>query len=128
MDDIDEFSSTEESFIEEESIIQSEKYFISRADEFPTAMFYVSIPVFELDTIISKNDILCIKCMFKCCCYANRPRQSLYYICRKPEKNITNRDLINCLIENNYEPECDHDFLEEFVYMTDGQVYPFFTI
>ena len=131
MDDIDEFTESEsvdENFIEEEPHLRSEKYFISNPDEFPTAMFYVNIPIYELDTIVCRYDTLCIKCMFRCFCYTDRPKQSEYYICKKNGGNITNRDLINCLIENGYEPECDHDFLEEFVRMTEGQVYPFFTI
>jgi hypothetical protein len=95
-------------------------------DDFPDANFTVCIPSNELDEVIINKEIVAIKCAFVCHCYDHFLRKTEFYICRKQSMGITNRDLINCLIENNYYNDCDHSFLEEFCVDTESQVSPFF--
>ena len=89
---------------------------------FPNAQFFVSFPLDELDKVVINSEKVAIKCDFNCYCYHNHPRNSEYFICKKSIKGITNRDLVNCLIENNFDPICDHSFLEEFQVDTPSQV------
>lgn len=95
------------------------------ADDFPQAQFTVCIASNELDKIVVNKEIVAIKCEFNCPCYTHY-RKPEFYICRKNQMGITNRDLINCLIENGYYSVCEHTFLEEFFLDTESQVSPFF--
>ena len=93
-------------------------------NDFPNAQFTVCIETKDLDKIVINKEVLAIKCNFNCPCYTYRKPE--YYICRKKSMDITNRDLINCLIENGYIADCDHIFLEQFCIDTESQVSPFF--
>jgi hypothetical protein len=93
-------------------------------NDFPYAQFTVCIPSKDLDKVVIDKSIVAIKCSFNCSCYTYRKPE--YYICKKHSKFITNRDLINCLIENGYYSACDHIFLENFFLDTESQVSPFF--
>ena len=93
--------------------------------QFPNASFSIGIALKEIDSVVINTDQVAIKCDFNCYCYDAVPRISEYFICKK-EKNITNRDLINCLIENNFDTNCNHHFLELFEIKSSGQVEPFF--
>ena len=86
--------------------------------------FVNCIPSWEINKIVSFNNIIAIKCEFKCCCYSFS-RNSEYFIC-KSKSFITKRDLLNCLTENNFNPRCDHYFLEDFDINTESQVTAFF--
>ena len=90
--------------------------------QFSDAQFSISLPLVELDNVIVSSNKVAIKCDFNCYCYHHHPRNSEYFICNKSTKDITNRDLINCLIENNFDTGCDHNFLEQFQIDTESQV------
>jgi hypothetical protein len=90
----------------------------------PNLNFNICIKVNDLDKVIMENKVV-IKCDFDCYCYSDNPRTSEYFICKK-EKNITNRDLINCLIENKFDTQCNHCFLEKFEITSECQVKPWF--
>jgi hypothetical protein len=94
-------------------------------DDFPDAQFTVCIETKDLDKVIVNKEIVAIKCDFICPCYTIY-RKPEFYICRKETMDITNRDLINCLIQNDYYSNCDHIFLEQFCIDTESQVSPFF--
>lgn len=85
------------------------------------ADFTVCIESNELDKVIINKELVAIKCKFNCLCY-EIPRKTEFYICKKQSIGITNHDLINCLIENNFYTDCDHSFLEEFCIDSDVQV------
>jgi len=112
---------SESEFDEEEYNAEMEEIDI----QFPNINFSVCIKLIDLDKVIIDNHIVSIKCGFNCYCYDGNPRISEYFICKK-EKNITNRDLINCLIDNKFDPRCNHHFLEYFDIRSSGQVEPFF--
>ena len=86
--------------------------------------FINCIPSWEINKIVSFNNIIAIKCEFNCNCYSFS-RNSEYFIC-KSKTFITKRDLLNCLTENNFNPRCDHYFLEDFDINTESQVTAFF--
>ena len=90
--------------------------------QFPDAQFSISLPLAELDNIVINSNKVAIKCDFKCYCYSESPRISEHFICNKSKKGITNRDIVNCLIENKFDPGCDHRFLEQFDVDTDSQI------
>ena len=75
------------------------------------------------ETVID-DDIVCIKCDFNCGCVPLRKTE--YYICRKEIKNITNQDLIDCLVYNGFIPCKWHTYLKNFLYNSPAQVTPFF--
>ena len=93
--------------------------------QFPNSKFSISLPLIDIDNVVISTGQVAIKCGFNCYCYSEAPRISEFYICKK-EKNITNRDLINCLIDNNFDTGCDHSFLEQFEISSSGEVEPFF--
>jgi len=86
---------------------------------FPNANFTVCIPSKCIDRVLLQTNTVAIKCEFKCPCYPERIPE--FYICKK-ENFITNRDLINCLIENNFYPWCRCIFLDYFSINTSSQV------
>lgn len=93
--------------------------------QFPDALFSISLSLDELDNVVINSNKVAIKCDFKCYCYSQAPRNSEYFILES-KKGITNRDLINCLIENKFETGCDHCFLEQFEINSPSQVSPWF--
>jgi hypothetical protein len=109
----------------EDSVNQIDQ-FENIEDEFPGIKFSIFIPRAQLDNIIADRDILSIKYIFDCHCYQNNPRRTEFYFCKKKTKGITNRDLINCLVKNNFDPQCNHIFLECFDLNTEAQVTPWF--
>ena len=84
------------------------------------------IPTWQSNEVLIKTDIVAIKCEFNCYCYHYIPRKTEYFICRNMSGKITSQDLIECLINNNFDPGCNHYFLEEFLVETPGQVVPLF--
>jgi hypothetical protein len=89
--------------------------------EFPEALFVVAIDKSELDDIISESDQIMIKQEFTCYCF-NVKRDPLYYHIKvSPGQNLTNRYVINELIEQKMNLECNHMFLEGFIQKTDVQ-------
>ena len=93
--------------------------------QFPNSKFSISLPLVDIDNVVINTGPVAIKCDFNCYCYSEAPRISEFYICKK-EKNITNRDLINCLIDNKFDTKCNHHFLEGFEITSSGQVEPYF--
>ena len=92
-------------------------------DIFPNSLF--NICNLKLDRVIIYNDIVCIKCAFNCYCYSEAPRIPEYFICRHPGY-ITVRNLIDCLVDNNFNPMCNHNYLEAFEVTSEAQVIPWF--
>ena len=95
-------------------------------NDFQEALFTNCIPSWQSNEVIMDTTIVAIKCEFNCYCYHYNPRKTEYYICRKQFGKITSKDLICCLIDNNFNPGCNHYFLEDFLVQTDAQVVPLF--
>jgi hypothetical protein len=105
---------------------ESEEDYSEIERQFNDANFSISMSLRKIDKTIINNNIVAVKCNFKCYCYSGFPRNSEFFICRSTTNKITNRDLINCLIGNNFDTGCDHQFLEGFDINTEGQVSPYF--
>jgi hypothetical protein len=104
---------------------------------FPNSKFIICIELNNLNNILSSNkEKLIIKCEHNCYCYENNKRKSEYFIVngnnglhpsRLAGNNIiTVKDCIQSLVDNNYDTECNHIFLEGFNLITESQIEPFF--
>ena len=116
VDDNDE----EELTLEQEQEINDE---IAWMDErFKDANFTVSIPKNELDDLLSEEPQIIIKQTFTCPCYncecCDRPMNKFFCI---TNDNMTQANVIDELIKQNLECDCDHNFLEGFDQETDIQ-------
>ena len=79
---------------------------------FPDAKFSISIGLEELDDVITEQPHIVIKHAHKCYCYDEAPKQTeFYYI---SGDRITNKLVIEKLIEQGLELDCNHGFLEGF--------------
>jgi len=84
---------------------------------------YFTHTVPDLNKVIIDKNIVCIRCDYTCECFTLlRPRKPNFYIYKKKTYGITNKDLINCLIENQFRPDCEHNVLKYFIKSTDVQV------
>jgi hypothetical protein len=95
-------------------------------DEFDNIKFSIFIPRSKLDAVIADRDLLCIRYVFDCHCYSGNKRNTEFYYCKKAKKGITNRDLIQCLVDNGFDTQCNHVFLEGFDLNSEVQVTPWF--
>jgi hypothetical protein len=82
---------------------------------FPKAKFIISIVYDELDEIVTKQPSIIAICHFNCLCYSKHKRNAEYYYIKG--KTITNRYIIESLIDQGFEPKCKHSYLEGFLEM-----------
>ena len=86
---------------------------------FPDAKFSICCveSIEDLNKLIDgENEIIILKITKNCYCFSNCPTPNEYInVKRKSNTNsITIRDCIETLIEYNFNPECNHMFLEGF--------------
>lgn len=74
--------------------------------------FDISIPINELDEVVSDNPEIVIKNTYGCYCYTGCYRPTDYFVIRA--NRITNRVIIHELIRQGFDPRCNHIFLEGF--------------
>ncbi len=75
---------------------------------FPDAKFSISIGLEELDDVITEQPHIVIKHAYNCYCYDEAPKQTeFYYI---SGDRITNKLVIEKLIEQGLELDCNHHF------------------
>jgi hypothetical protein len=79
---------------------------------FPNAKFSIAIDIEELDDIITTQPKIIIKSSYNCYCYEICKRTTEYFIISG--KNITNKYIINELINQGLHLDCDHRFVEGF--------------
>ena len=84
---------------------------------FPDAKFTISIDIEELDDLITDKQSIIIKQVYDCYCYQDYNKKTEYFYI-KGEK-LTQRYVIEQLIEKGLEIECNHTFLEG-IYKTKG--------
>jgi len=75
--------------------------------------FDISIPITELDDVVSNEPDIVIKNTYTCYCYSDCYRPTDYFLIRG--NCITNRIIIHELIRQKFNPDCNHRFLEGFV-------------
>ena len=99
-----------------------ENEFEKLEEMFPDASFTVSIPIEDIDDVVSTENIIMVKCSYKCCCYSTCPKVSEWFNIRCPtDDKITNRTILNELMKQNLKLECNHQFIEGFDQITDIQ-------
>jgi hypothetical protein len=79
---------------------------------FPKAKFEIAINIKEMDKLVTDKDFIIIKKTYDCFCYKECTKKTEYYYIRGD--NITYRFVIEQLIEQGLELDCDHHFLEGF--------------
>jgi len=81
---------------------------------FPNAKFSVSIDFNDLHKVITTKKEVTLIQTFECYCYQHSPRPPKTFIIKsnKPMTTMTNRYIINELIKQNFELDCNHRFLE----------------
>ena len=99
-----------------------EKEFELIQEMFPDANFTVSIPIEELDDVVSTEQTIVMKLNYNCHCYSECPKVCDWFNIRcNTDGKITNRTILNELIKQNLKLECDHQFIEGFDKTTDVQ-------
>ncbi len=86
-----------------------------------------SVNVNNLESIITDKNEIMIKCSFQCYCYYRFPRPTEWYLC-KSITSITGNDIVKCLIDNDFDPNCDHRDLDMFFVDSPVQISTFFNI
>lgn len=81
-------------------------------EEFPNAKFTIAINYDDLDEKITDEKQIVIKNAYTCYCYEGNYRPTDYFIVSND--NITNRIVIQELIRQGFDPDCNHNFLEFF--------------
>ena len=94
--------------VEYENIYDKESAYIQSL--FPKAKFIISLEYDEIDEVITKKPSIIAICDFKCLCYNKHKRNTEYYYIKG--KHITNRFIIESLIDQGFEPKCKHRFFE----------------
>ena len=90
-------------------------------------------PLFEV--LMDENDLrevlargkLTVLCTYDCDCFDERPRASqVYDLCSFDalgnKKPITTRDVVDFLMQINYDPACNHRFLESVEHVRTGLI------
>jgi len=98
---------------EQEQTEEEMEYEIEQIDlMFPNAQFTVAISIKELDDIITDKNYIIIKQAYNCYCYSDCKRNTEYFYIQG--KNITNKYVIERLIECGLDLDCNHMFVEGF--------------
>jgi len=84
---------------------------------FPNAQFTIAIDIDDMDKLITTKNELIIKSKYNCYCYTNCKKNTDYFYIQG--ENITHRYVIEQLIKQGLELDCNHQFLEGF-YKTVG--------
>jgi len=79
---------------------------------FPNAQFEVAIDIGEIDNLITDKQFIIVKNTYNCYCYDNCKKITDYFNIKG--ENITNRYVIEQLIEQGLHLDCNHHFLEGF--------------
>ena len=89
---------------------------------FPDAEFTVSIPIEEIDDVISTEPIIIMKLNYNCRCYSESPKVADWFNIRcNTDGKITNKTILKELLMQNLKLECDHRYIEGFQKITDVQ-------
>ena len=86
---------------------------------FPNANFTIAIDLNDLDDVITTRPFIIVKSSYFCYCYDNNKKESEYFYVSG--NNITNKVILNTLIEQKLCLECNHQFVEGFHQVTDCQ-------
>ena len=104
---------TEEEYVQEFELLEQ---------MFPDAEFTVSIPIEEIDDVVSTEPIIIMKLNYNCHCYSDSAKVADWFNIRcNTDGKITNKTILNELVRQNMKLECDHRYIEGFQKITDVQ-------
>ena len=86
---------------------------------FPNAKFVVAIDIEELDDVVTDQTNIVIKNTYDCYCYGGVNKIADYFYING--EHITNKFIINKLIEQGLSLNCNHCFVEGFYKETSCQ-------
>lgn len=92
---------------------------------FPNCKFSICIDTSDMDEVISNEPQIIIQCN-PCEGYCQLSGNREYIFVKNNGNGITNKDMILAMIEANYDPKCNHHFLEGWDKMNEITFYPFF--
>jgi hypothetical protein len=92
---------------------------------FPNCKFSICIDIDEMNDIISEEPQIIIQCN-PCNGYCKKSGNRIYIYVYNNGNGITNKDMIQAMIDANYDPDCNHIFLETWEQMNDVTFYPLF--
>jgi hypothetical protein len=92
-------------------------------NQFPNAKFDVCI---ENDEVLSNQPMIFLKLEHKCYCYSEAPRDNIFLRVNNENGSIKISDLIAAMVEYEYDPMCNHTFLELFEKDTEFQFTAYF--
>lgn len=85
---------------------------------FPDAKFRISIDLEDINAVVSNKEqivIQCNPCNILCDTFINRK----YFIVKNNGNGITNKQMIQTMIDGGFDSKCDHQFLEVFHELND---------
>lgn len=92
-------------------------------EQFPSAKFDICI---DEDKVLSTQPMVILKLEHKCYCYDEAPRNNIFLKVNNKNGSIKTSDLIAAMVEYDYDPMCNHIFLEKFEKDTEVQFTAFF--
>ena len=84
---------------------------------FPNKNFHIAIDIEEIDDIITDKKSIIVKNEYNCYCYDGNMRPTDYFYITGDV--ITNKVILNKLVEDNLCLECNHIFVEGFSKIND---------
>lgn len=81
-------------------------------EQFGNNKFDISLEPEVLDEVVTDKHVIVLKNSYTCYCWREHNRPTDYFVVHGV--NITNRFLIHELIRNDFNPGCNHIFLEGF--------------
>ena len=91
---------------------------------FPNVGFDISIPLNELDDVITTKDFIIFKNSHKCYCYDGEFKPTDFIEVKKQGGNITYQEVLTTLNNIQYKVECNHHFFEGIIQSNDEELYP----
>ena len=85
---------------------------------FPNAQFSVAIDIEDMDELITDEPEIIIKMCYNCYCYDNTKKEADYFYIKG--ENMTCMYVIEQLIKQGLQLNCNHNFLEGFDKTTDS--------
>ena len=102
-----------------EQIEKTEEYIVFEIEQitqmFPDAMFEIAIEIEDLDTVITEQDFIIVKVDYRCYCYSHCKKNTDFFVIQCADNNtMTNRFILNELIKQELDLDCNHRFIKGF--------------
>jgi UDP-N-acetyl-D-mannosaminuronate dehydrogenase len=83
---------------------------------FPDAKFDIAIDIEYLDEVITEQNVIIIKVDHSCYCYSHCKKNTEFFVIQSTGNDtMTNRFILNELIKQDLDLDCNHRFIEGFL-------------